>query len=388
MERNNIYSRTVEFRDADKNACKVEINLYKDVAKDALHYETLQPVSEVVRFSACGETGRSMGQCDESIKPRTEGQRKLLWMWNEYHMNDMRCGTKAQSDYINSEQYKEDYNAFVEFYKWADDKSRSAADPMDVTLWMQERFGGDEGNYSIARSVVYNNMDDKAVRYVLGLENDKWHTYPPHGLHDYYTRCFFLAIRGLLIDRGYTYGKKWLVNPLPDDIEEQIDAVCDLIEEEEDELTEQLEAVFDMGANEFYPTDEIIQQVMELRDCDEDEARHFLALGMHLECTFGDLNDTFENVSDHLYSANGIEYYIGTDEELDSIARDIVFNDPEYEYFWREAVAQQTTTEGCNEWLKDLIDTDGWCSILNHYDGNYNEYCIGDNKQYICVSRT
>ena len=33
---------------------------------------------------------------------------------------------------------------------------------------------------------------------------------------------------------------------------------------------------------------------MDLRECDEDEAKRFVALGVHLGCTFGDLNDTFE----------------------------------------------------------------------------------------------
>ena len=39
----------------------------------------------------------------------------------------------------------------------------------------------------------------------------------------------------------------------------------------------------------------------------------FVALGVHLGCTFGDLNDTFEECSygEQLYCANGIDYYIG-----------------------------------------------------------------------------
>jgi len=385
---NNIYSRTVEFRDEDKNAWSVEINLYKESTEGrGIHYETLEPVAEVVRFSACGEGGNCCGQCQDHIKPRTEAQRKLLWMWNEYHMNDLRAGTKAQSDYINSDRYKHDYDTFVSLFKDVSDKDRGIY--TDVTFLvraMKPAFGKD-CDYPMATMICYKYLTDNAVRYILGYEGEKRLTFPSHDLHDLYTRYFFLALRGLLTDRGYKYGSAWLVNPLPDDIERQIDDLCDKIEEEEDELTEQLEAVFDMGADEFAPTDKIIQQVVELRDCDEDEARHFLALGMHLECTFGDLNDTFENIGDHLYKANGVEYYIGTDEELESIAKDIV-NDDEYAYLWREAVAAERTEQSLVDWCNSIIEEDGWCSVLNHWDGRYNEYCIGDNHQYICVSRT
>lgn len=384
---NNIYSRTIEFRDEDKNTFKVEINLEEEsTGGKALHYETLQPIDKVVHLSMCGEHGNGCGQCYDHIKPRTDGQRKLLQMWKEYHMNDLRAGTKAQSDYINSERYKQDYEAFVNLFKDLNDDQRKKTDYIAAFPVIKSSFGND-CNYDLAARVSARYMEGNPVKYILGLECNKWISNPAHGFHDLYTRWFFLALCGLLFDKGYKYGEKWLVNPLPDDIEDQLDNLCDLIEEEEDELTEQLEAVFDMGADEFAPTDEIIQQVVELRDCDEDEARHFIALGMHLKCTFGDLNDTFENTGDHLYKANGVEYYIGTDEELESIAEDIV-NDEEYAYLWREAVAAERTEQSLKDWCEEIIRVDGWCSVLNHWDGNYNEYCVGDNHQYICVSRT
>lgn len=385
MDNKTFYSRTVQFRDEDKNSFKIEIRLSREnTGGKGIHYETLQPVPEVIRFSASGDWGGGCGQCQDHIKPRTVGQKRLLRMWNEYHMNDLRSGTKAQSDYINSEQYKEDYNAFVEFYKWSDDKSRREPDAMLVTLWMQQRYGAN-GDYALPRSVIYNNMDGYAVKYILGLENDKFHNNPPHGLHDYYTRCFFLAIRGLLTDRGYTYGKKWLVNPLPDDIEKQIDDLCDLIEEEEAELTEQLEAVFDMGAKDFKPAEEHLSKVMELRDCDETEARRFIALGMFIGCTVGDLNDTFEEIDENRYSANGTEYYVGTDEELEAVAQGML-DDGIYDDLWKAAVQGDQTTLGLDDWLKQVIDIDGWCPIINTWDGRYEEYNVAG--EFVCVCRS
>ena len=47
---------------------------------------------------------------------------------------------------------------------------------------------------------------------------------------------------------------------------------------------------------------------------------------------------------------------------------------------------QEETELGLEDWLNDVLDNDGWCNILNHYDGKYEEYTVG--KDIICVSRT
>ena len=231
--------------------------------------------------------------------------------------------------------------------------------------------------------MLYEKMRNNPIQYILGLSNKYFHT-----SSDYNVKCFFLAIKGLYVDNGYKYGNGWLSSPLPDNIEEIINNICDLVEEEETALTEELEAVFDMGEKGFVATEEIIQQVMDLRECDEDEAKRFVALGVHLGCTFGDLNDTFEECSygEQLYCANGIDYYIGTEDELTNIASDRVHNDDEYAYLWREAVAAQRTTDSLSDWLNSIISEDGWCSVLNSWDGRYEEYKIAE--EYICVCRS
>lgn len=195
-----------------------------------------------------------------------------------------------------------------------------------------------------------------------------------------------MAMHDLLTDRGYRYGSGWLGIPLPADIEKQINDICQQIEEEEDELTESLVPVFNMGADDFEATDEIVQKVMELRECDEEEAKRFIALGMHLGCTFGDLNDTFEedDADKCRYNANGIEYYIGTDDELEAIADDYIHNDGDYEYFWREAVAAQKTTDSLEDWLDEVLRMDGWASILNHWNGSSDSYMVAGECIEVC----
>lgn len=175
---------------------------------------------------------------------------------------------------------------------------------------------------------------------------------------------------------------------LPDNFKSLFDELCSQIEADEREYTAQLPQVFDMGSEEFKPTEEIVEQVMELRDCDEDEARRFIALGMFLGCTFGDLDESFEmdNHWPNQYSAFGAEYLVGTDEELMDAARNYLFNERGYDDLWRQAVQAQQTEQGLNDWLNDMLDSDGWCNIMNTYDGKYDEYAIGNSL--ICVSRT
>ena len=77
---------------------------------------------------------------------------------------------------------------------------------------------------------------------------------------------------------------------------------------------------------------------------------------------------------------------IGTEDELTNIASDRVHNDDEYAYLWREAVAAQRTTDSLSDWLNSIISEDGWCSVLNSWDGRYEEYKIAE--EYICVCRS
>ena len=83
---------------------------------------------------------------------------------------------------------------------------------------------------------------------------------------------------------------------------------------------------------------------------------------------------------------DGIDYYIGTEDELTNIASDRVHNDDEYACFWRESVAAQRTTDSLSDWLDLIISEDGWCSVLNSWDGRYEEYKIAE--EYICVCRS
>lgn len=166
------------------------------------------------------------------------------------------------------------------------------------------------------------------------------------------------------------------------------DEICNAIDSEEKEYTAWLGMRIDMGSREFIADSEEVQKVQTLRKCSYQEAVRFLALGMHLECTVGDLNDTFSEVGegDNLYCANGVEYYVGTEDELYDVAERMLFEYGDYDDLWREAVRSQETELGLQDWLQLVLDTDGWCSILNKWDGKYDEYFV--DGRYICVSRS
>lgn len=87
-------------------------------------------------------------------------------------------------------------------------------------------------------------------------------------------------------------------------------------------------------------------------------------------------------------------YYVDYRDDLsdntkllqDCIDKNSLYPISEYLDDWWEYPEAQQTELGLEDWLNDVLDNDGWCNILNHYDGKYEEYTVG--KDIICVSRT
>lgn len=347
------------------------------------NFDTFEIFTERFEVSVCGSGCNSCGQCYDRIAPRTPYQHKLLDFWKKYRLCGMKAGTKEQEQYLNSEQYREDYSNFVKLFSGYDNELRQNFDETSFVVLCQY-FHVDIQHIPTLRNVLVKYVQNNPIKYILGF--GKYCS--GHASNDLYVRYIFLAMKGLYIDKGYKYGTDWLYRPIPEDVCKMIDELCEALEKEESELTRELSTSddFDMGGN-FNASSKMVGMVMDIRNCDENEAKRFLALGMHLGCTFGDLDDTFEDVDceEQLYRANGTEYYIGTEEELSEVARDRVFNDEDYEYYWREAVAAEKTTDSLNDWLEQVLQ-DGWSSILNSWDGRYESYNI--DGEYICVSRT
>ena len=363
-----IYSRTVEFRDLNKNTCTVNINIEHHSEDYRRNYENLEGLRDGYdELSMSGECGGSRGQVEDDIFPRTQYQTELLNIWEEYHLNGMQAGTKKQMEFIYNEGAK-DKIVWKNLVKANDGKRMKILDFLQILVKNLDNVDKiSVTSLSQAYAFVFkNNLENKELI----------------SLSEYEIDAILMVIRGIFFDESYAYGSGWLVCLLPDDIVSRIDAICDAIETEEEEYAEQLEAVFDMGSEDFKPTREIVDQVMELRGCDEEEATFFLCLGMHLECTFGDLNDTFqvESYENHLYSANGIYYYIGESETLNRIAIEMLMDERD---MWVEAV-KNGIDDGLKEWAEDIIRWDGFESVLSTYDGSYTEHEILGNYIFCC----
>lgn len=90
--------RIVKFKDKEGNLATIEISLNEG------------------RFSMSGQHGGGCGQCQDSIKPKNEAQKKLIDIWEKYHLNDIHAGTKKQEKAIEKCKSK-DYNTQIKFLK-------------------------------------------------------------------------------------------------------------------------------------------------------------------------------------------------------------------------------------------------------------------------------
>ena len=375
----NKYKQSIRFRDANKNSWCVEIEI-RNKKHECVDRTTLQPFTQLYEVSVCGEGCGGCGQCDTHIKPRTQGQRSLLEFWSKYHLNNMSGGTHRQSRYLQSKKYEEDYYHFIELFTRIPNEERKQYTVLMNCILTNDGFVIDKSGHKQVAAVIKDKMQGNPVRYIMGCE-----TYDTkHDMKDYYVQCFFLALNGIYEDRGYKYGTSWLYDPLPDNIGQMIEGICNQIEKEEKEYSASL-ANGDADCQEPIGPTTSVDMIMHLGDFNRQQAERFIALGTHLNYSYADMMDTFTEVSEHLYSVNGCEYYVGTVQELKDLVHDTVHNDSEYEYFWKEAVAAGSTTLGLNDWLEILVDDD-WCSVLNHYDGTYQSYWVDGTS--ICVCRT
>ena len=132
MRNDIIFKRSVQFRDQNKNSWTVDFEVYKEEST-RINRETLQKFKQSFSVSVCGAGGMSAGQCYDHINPRTEGQKKLLEFWNKYHLGGMSGGTVRQDEYLNGEQYVNDYNYFVELFKTYNEHYREQFDAVSYT---------------------------------------------------------------------------------------------------------------------------------------------------------------------------------------------------------------------------------------------------------------
>lgn len=177
--------------------------------------------------------------------------------------------------------------------------------------------------------------------------------------------------------------KKFNLKPIlqeqADKLDRVVKLVFDRLQQEEAEYTHDLG--YPVVLEEFLPNEEeLLEQMKNVLQCSQEDVIKAYALGVHLNCTAGDIMETFIG-SDNEYTVNGIDYYVGSYEELTALARNQLLED---DYFWREAVRANQTELGLVDWADSIIREVGFAGILNSWDNRYDAVEIDDEIVYIC----
>ncbi len=93
---------------------------FKDAANKAVFVSIELSNGKLSMSGTCDGGG---GQCQDSIEPRTDAQKRLIEMWNEYHLNDLNAGTREQARAIKkweAEGNEYNYDKVVEHLKSID----------------------------------------------------------------------------------------------------------------------------------------------------------------------------------------------------------------------------------------------------------------------------
>ena len=91
-----LLKRKVSFIDADKHRVILDVEITNR--------------NKYPEFTISGRVAGSGGQCQDSIKPRTDAQTILLHLWDKWHLNGTHAGTPEQEEAI--EQWEKAGNKY------------------------------------------------------------------------------------------------------------------------------------------------------------------------------------------------------------------------------------------------------------------------------------
>lgn len=161
---------------------------------------------------------------------------------------------------------------------------------------------------------------------------------------------------------GYRYGSAWLYRALPDGFRETLLKLIETIEAEE--ITHKQERI----------------EASEITSFDDFENDKIVALAQSLSLEPQEAED-IEELSEDRYEYQGIEYFIGTEDETEEQAKAYLMDDPE---LWRMAVADGQTEESLEDWAKRVINSDGYGHLLNSWDGS-EDYEVANGTGYFII---
>lgn len=449
--------RTVVFRDADKRRVSVTFDRVTKMgpSKD---WDTLEDLSDYKVLSMTGTMSGSCGQIYGTIKPATENQKNLIAMWRKYHLNDASAGTKAQTEFLKSDGFKEVVRLFngliIDSDEWKravekfnkthystkytvrvnrgrgyevimaidkDGRVRGAASFIDHVTADDKKYAQEQFDAYIEKEMkalfakelplcvneFFRKYSDISVNHIATVIQEdaltelckKWYSERTFTLYesipsDYEFRCLALKLFNLYMDRGYKYGTSWLSRTLPEDIDDQINGLCDAIESDnsdsvmhiagEAKSVDGVDWSKDLSELDECEDNVYIDAVASEGDMDRSDAIIGIAIGKALNESAASVLENFSGTGSELcmYSFGGDDYYVGNVDDITDKAREVMENG--YKDIWAETVSTGNTELGFKDWIDYVLENDGPTSILDRYDGDGLTAKVNGQKFYIC----
>jgi hypothetical protein len=368
--------REIIFHDKDQNKVKIEIELKEDQ-----------------RFSMSGEIDGSMGQCEDSIKPATPHQERLIEIWKKYHLNDMNAGTIKQEQIL--EDYKKQHDkSRLEYKKQIKILDTTSPDLTTIDILTYEERKKER------EKITAKIIELKKDKLVIIEKKDKlrketnsgWFIIKHLGIKEFFNNYSQLVslinkllkkkddeieklqenlktiqMKTMLYDKHpetgepYQYGTAWLKRELPENLWTEIKTLCTEIEKDE----KRRKRAYDKGS--WTDLDVEIQ-----------------VLGKYLKMTPKEAEVNITHTGKNEYTAEGIEYIVGTKSEIKEKAREYLTDDTELYKIWVEEEIKKGNAGGImniDDWADYVIRTDGYGLTLNGYDGG--EYYDSDLELYV-----
>jgi hypothetical protein len=204
-------------------------------------------------FTMCGDYGNGSGQIFDDVQPVGENQRKLIRLWEEWHLNGMSAGTPEQVLFLKNN--KEEIKRCIE---------------------VNRLNGLPDSDYSVKVTLLKN----------AGLHEVK---HPETG-------------------KPFKYGEGWYHKVLPDNFEDELNVLLDAIEEEEEEKRKGAQLCADLS------DEELLKLVEDGGSFSDPET--VAALGKMFNLTVEECLGIDED-GGNCYTVQGVTYLAGTDEEMD-----------------------------------------------------------------------
>lgn len=321
--------------------CKLEVETVHDVRRN---WETLKPIVQTKKVYL------NFNLPTTEIFPDTDHQKELVEFAKSGKFDDIKAGTKSQMEYLNSENHRSDYQKVLDFAK---------LERADFLEAVAQKFNVSVSDVEAAEDDALHCVSQTDIRGYI----------TKNGLTDYCNERFLLNLVGLNPNMGYIFGTDWLLQKIDNKDVERVVEVAKLVEFEqiEQELDkDEVRESFDEADTDCYRED-VVNAAKALS----------IAFGKRLSEVLDELE---EPRSGCLFTYGGHDYYIGTEDDITDEAMEYLTQDPS---IWKECVADDGTQLGLEDWAREVIDLDGFDSILNGYDGTCKEYEIDGETIYI-----